>query len=317
MVKAPMKTLIVCDKPAWSYWSIAQALVKHNTDPDLHIDVTALKGNVVNFLRRERDYCRVLLMGHQMWDLLPWYKEFTIDQHRWLTGIHSHHAFDAELKTSPDADARPPASLVRLLARFHGVNAVSQRLTDLFRREGLQVAYTPNGVDADIFKPMQPISTEGPLRVGVAYTPKGIHAKRKGVDGFIRPACEKVGAVLVEAKARSDQHVEPEDMPVFHNSVDCFAVGSSSEGFSIAMLEAAACGRPIISTRVGGATELIQNGRNGVLVDRTADAFAEVFDVLQRHRAYAIQMGEESRKVVEEQWSWEKRAPAWLTFLTA
>ena len=292
---------------------IAHALVKHNTDPDLHLDAMALKGQERDFFDCQATYDRVLIMGHQMVEgLLGW--PTRVPRH-WLTGIHSAHAFDSELRTTPDYDAPPPASLIRLLRKFRGVNAVSQRLTDLFRCEGLQVAYTPNGVDVEVFKPMQPINTEGPLRVGVAYTPKGIHAKRKGVNEFIRPACQKVGAILVEAKARSDQHVEPKDMPAFHNSVDIFAVGSSSEGFSLAMLEAAACGRPIISTRVGGATELIQNGRNGVLVDRTVDAFAEAFDVLQKYRICAIEMGRESRKVVEEQWSWEKRAPAWLTFL--
>jgi glycosyltransferase involved in cell wall biosynthesis len=48
------------------------------------------------------------------------------------------------------------------------------------------------------------------------------------------------------------------------------------EDFGIAPVEALACGRPVIGLARGGATETVEDGRTGVLVDQlTPDAFAE------------------------------------------
>ena len=40
----------------------------------------------------------------------------------------------------------------------------------------------------------------------------------------------------------------------------------NSEGFGITFLEANACGKPVIGTRVGGIPDAIENGINGYLV---------------------------------------------------
>mgnify|MGYP001565819074 CR=1 FL=1 len=310
-----MRVLLVPDKKDWSYFAIAQALVKHNTDPELTIDVMALKGHVPEFWEREQSADRLLIMGHQMLELLDSrFFRAKVDGERYLTGIHSHHAFDSALKTDTDRYYFPPPKwLIRRLEEFRGVNVVSSTLQQLFESNGLRTTYTPNGVDCDLFKPTAPLSMGGPLRVGVAYTPK--HDRRKGVSEFIRPACEKAGAVLVEAKARSEQHVKPEDMPAWYQGIDLYCCMSSSEGFSIAVLEAAACGRPIISTRVGGSTELIKSGTNGFLVDRTIEAIADRLTWLQENRDQLYLMGLEARSVAVADWSWQKRAPAWLDFI--
>lgn len=312
-----MRALIVADRPHWSYMRIAEAIQRYNPDPDLRIDVTWLKGKVEEFWKRERLYDRVLLMGWQQTGLLdeaarwvPWYR-YRMDRERWLTGIHSHHSWD-DGETTPEQDVTPPQYLVDLLDKFRAVNAVSKRLTRLFAASGLSVMYTANGVDTDAFRPISDISPDGPLRVGVAYTPK--HDARKGVSEFILPACQKVGALLVEAKARSGQRVHPEDMPEWHNSYDVYVCASSSEGFSIAVLEAAASGRPIVSTRVGGSTELVQHGFNGYLVDRSVDAIMEALEKLQDRKLLAW-MGWNARAQAVTDWSWRKRVRAWIEFL--
>lgn len=306
-----MKILLVPDKADWSYHSIALALKAANTDPKHSFDILPMKGRVDEFQRMQKFYDRVLLMGWQQLELLPFYA--SIDSERWYTGIHSHHAFDPNLETTPDHDAPPSWEMIRTLKRFRGVNCVSWRLYNLFSGKGLNLFLTPNGVDTDQFKPMAPLSVDGPLRVGCAYTPK--HDTRKGVSEFIRPACEKVGAVLVEAKARSDQHVQPADMPAWHNTYDVYVCASSSEGFSIAVLEAAASGRVVISTRVGGSTDLITHGEDGFLVERSVDAIAELLTGLQANRKQMGAVGGKIRKKVERMWSWQARSLAWLEFL--
>ncbi len=63
-------------------------------------------------------------------------------------------------------------------------------------------------------------------------------------------------------------------------SSDLFVLPSLAEGFSLSIIEALAAGLPVIATRVGGAEEVLENGRNGFLVP-PADAEALGQAVLQ------------------------------------
>jgi glycosyltransferase involved in cell wall biosynthesis len=57
---------------------------------------------------------------------------------------------------------------------------------------------------------------------------------------------------------------------------DIFVVGSYYEGFSVAMVEAVVSGRPIVSTEVSGAKDLIKFGVNGYIVsERNPTLFVE------------------------------------------
>jgi len=104
-------------------------------------------------------------------------------------------------------------------------------------------------------------------------------------------------------------------MPGFYNGIDVYLCASSSEGFSLSVLEAAACGRPIISTNVGGCEELIRNGENGFLVERDVDAIVEKLLFFKGHRDALRSMGEAARDIIETDWGWEQRAPGWINFI--
>ncbi len=56
------------------------------------------------------------------------------------------------------------------------------------------------------------------------------------------------------------------------NSLDVFVLSSDSEGFSLATVQAMACGVPVVVTRSGGPQEIVRDGANGLLVDVRADA---------------------------------------------
>jgi glycosyltransferase involved in cell wall biosynthesis len=80
---------------------------------------------------------------------------------------------------------------------------------------------------------------------------------------------------------------------------------SREEAFGVAVLEAAACGRPTIASRVGGVPEVLSDGETGLLVppgDETA--LAEVILRLARDPETCRRMGEAGRSLVQEKYLW-------------
>ncbi|HOZ53626.1 MAG TPA: glycosyltransferase family 4 protein [bacterium] len=61
--------------------------------------------------------------------------------------------------------------------------------------------------------------------------------------------------------------IERDDLFKYIKASDIFALNTSYEGFSHQLLEVMALGVPIITTKVGGNTELINNEENGLLFD--------------------------------------------------
>lgn len=90
---------------------------------------------------------------------------------------------------------------------------------------------------------------------------------------------------------------------------DVFAFPSRFEGMPNVVLEAMASGLPIIGTRIAGTEELVEEGVNGVLLpvddlDACAGACLRFVANLEER----LRMGEASRRLVLEKWTWAQRA---------
>jgi glycosyltransferase involved in cell wall biosynthesis len=66
---------------------------------------------------------------------------------------------------------------------------------------------------------------------------------------------------------------------------DVFALTSTYEGFGNVLIEAMACNTPVVATTSPGTVEIIDDGRNGVLVDHDARSIARAIGDLLTDRA--------------------------------
>ncbi|MEM2146428.1 MAG: glycosyltransferase [Candidatus Jordarchaeaceae archaeon] len=92
-----------------------------------------------------------------------------------------------------------------------------------------------------------------------------------------------------------------DDVETLLQLADIIMFPSIREGFSIALLEAMAAGKPIIATDVGGNKEAIQSGISGILVPpQDANALKEALLFMLRYKEIALNMGKAGEKRFQE-----------------
>ncbi|KQY79725.1 glycosyltransferase [Pelomonas sp. Root1444] len=148
-----------------------------------------------------------------------------------------------------------------------------------------------NGVDTAVFRPQRPAASA--LRDSLGLAPStvlvgfvGRLSPEKGPDVFLRMAmllqgrqpdahCVVVGDGPMQAElARLAGQLGlrqthflglRDDMPALYNELDVVVSSSHSEAMPLALMEAMACGLPLVATRVGGVPDLIEHGETGWL----------------------------------------------------
>lgn len=144
---------------------------------------------------------------------------------------------------------------------------------DIWRLPADQVAFIPNGVALPDF-PLQPLLSSGPLTVGTVagLRPEKNLARLVRAFAALRareparlvilgdgPERERLQALAQQLGVAADVELagfvpQPQErLPAF----DLFALSSDTEQLPIAMLEAMACGVPVVSTRVGDVAHIL------------------------------------------------------------
>jgi glycosyltransferase involved in cell wall biosynthesis len=113
-------------------------------------------------------------------------------------------------------------------------------------------------------------------------------------------------------RVRVYDRLAPVDLLVLFDSATTLVLPSRSEGLGRVIIEAFARGRPVIATRVGGITDLVQHEVNGLLVPSSdTTALAEALIRLLKDKALATRLGERARANVEAyQWTADRYARA-------
>jgi len=97
------------------------------------------------------------------------------------------------------------------------------------------------------------------------------------------------------------------------NNTDIFILPSLSEGMSNVLLEAMACGLPVVATMVGGNTDLIRDRYNGRLIPpgdpiKLSEALLELIE----NEDLAQMLGKEARKTIEKNYTMDQIADKYI-----
>ncbi len=113
----------------------------------------------------------------------------------------------------------------------------------------------------------------------VAGTRKDIQEMEKVPKGILSEIFRLVDTYDLYGKVAYPKQHDPEDIPDLYNlaarSNGVHATLSLSEGFGLTLIEAAASGLPVVTTNVGGPTEIVENCRHGLLVNPLDNHAAE------------------------------------------
>lgn len=107
---------------------------------------------------------------------------------------------------------------------------------------------------------------------------------------------------------------EPTNIIKWYQKASILVSPSFVEAFSVVNLEALACGTPIIATKIAGPSEIIKNGKNGILIPPNNPAkLAEAIQYLLDNKDIRVRLGREGRKSVVENFSCRVIAKKLLT----
>jgi glycosyltransferase involved in cell wall biosynthesis len=97
------------------------------------------------------------------------------------------------------------------------------------------------------------------------------------------------------------------EMCKIYQNAHIITLPSFGEGLPTVLIEAAACGRPIVTTDVSGCRDVVKDGINGLLVPPNDPAsLADALETLILNPTLRKQMGEEGRRIVLEEFTNER-----------
>ena len=214
-----------------------------------------------------------------------------------------------------------------VVANSEGLKKLALKFYD---RVPIQVI--PNGIDLEYFKP----NVRNGKIPQVLFTGRVVY--QKGLDLLIQALSEIMSiewelSIIGDGSFKNQLHQlvelhgmvsrvrfhgwckQEELLPILARA-HIFVNPSRHEGMPNAVLEAMASGLPIIATKIAGNEDLVVDGKNGYLVEsENVNELKEAIKTLLTNKPMRIKMGQESRALVENKFSWVHSGDAYLDLL--
>lgn len=227
-----------------------------------------------------------------------------------------HLATAAARRLLGPMDARNVAAARMLLANSHFSHE------SILRAYGRGARVVFLGVDTSTFRPLGLERDRFVLSVGALHPAKGHEFVVEALGRL--PVAERPRLVIVadrgygtyrqrlEALAErravaleiATRLSEPSLVELYGRAA-LVAYAPYLEPFGLVMLEAMACGTPVVAVAEGGVRESVRDGVTGRLAPRDAAAFADSVGAVLSDRAAARRLAEAALEEVRRRWTWE------------
>lgn len=216
---------------------------------------------------------------------------------------------------APDMVLAPPS---QWMAKRLGAQELSR----------FKITHIPLGLDLERFKPRAPERAKfGLPEKGIVLLHLAWHAgkwsinERKGLrflsEAFVNHIVPKFPdtylAVAGESFAPNHPNVrtlgmvDQKDLPALLGSVDVFVTPTLADNFPYTVIEAMACGKAVVASRVGGIPEQVDEGKTGFMVPAgDPEALAHALSRLLQDPALIGKFGEAARLKAEREYGMQK-----------
>ncbi len=302
----------------WSYHTLVnRSLHRHDYDIVHSIGCNTLRANVVT-IQNIQPAKRAILSRFAATEHISPARRFT----RWL---YLRVTSNAEYRLYTGKPGRPR---VLFLPVSRGVEA---ELRDHYVIGDAPVRIVPNAADTSIFHPVDPASREkwrsaaGFAQHDIVAIFSGGEWARKGLDLAIRALSHSLPSLklfiagddpdrerfrtLALSSGVADRVVFGgfrSDIPLALASSDIFLFPSHYEAFSLAVIEAAACGLPILASSINGTEDFIQPGITGDFVDHDPRHIASLLNQWASDPLRRTQAGQAATRLVQSQYTWDR-----------
>jgi L-malate glycosyltransferase len=205
--------------------------------------------------------------------------------------------------------------------------------TEVRKYTDKSVSITPFGVDCSIYTDISRSKRRSSDKIVIGTVKKMDHPY--GIDALIKafskvarsspkismelrlagdgPLLEKLKSLAAELgvadRVRFYGRIPQTEVPTFLRGMDVYVALSVSESFGVAVLEASACGLPVVVTDVGGLPEVVKQGETGFIVPAgSIEGAAIAIERLVCDPELRSAMGARGREFVIQEYEWGKTA---------
>lgn len=320
------KIAIIIDKEGWAYYNAAEQIKKY-LDRFYDIDIISVDlfgDNIVKLFILGTNYDLMFFMWR---GLITWlYSEYSkqyiktlgieyetfvkkyLREKNIITAVYDHLFLNKEYERTKF-----------ILENVKEYTVCSKKLQEIYNKLSKKpIKVISDGVDLNLFKMYDRDKYKNvqnrEIKIGWTGNSKFVDDEDddlKGLQKVIKPAIEELTqkGYKVELKIadRNIKMIPHEKMPEYYNELDIYVCASRTEGHPATILEAMACGVPVISTDVGIVPEVLGEKQRKFIIQRTKDDLVDKIEYLINNKHELEELSDENLEQIKN-WSWEIKA---------